>query len=70
MSAREEWGVNEGEDLDDTMRTEKVTERESPHSDASSASLTILSNLLLYSINDGRVKETSQQQYTHTHQIG
>ena len=39
-------------------RREKYRETESPHLDASSASSTIPSNLLLYSINDGRVEET------------
>jgi hypothetical protein len=57
-------GVNEGEDLDDNNdQWRKKKRQRASHSDASSASLTIrLSNLLLYSINDGRVKETSRQQ--------
>lgn len=39
MSAREEWRVNEREDLDDTHNERR---REPEHSDASSAYLTIL----------------------------
>jgi len=63
MSATGRMGVNEGEDLDDNNEQWGKKRQRASHSDASSASLTILlGNLLLYSINDGRVKETSRQQ--------
>jgi|688.fasta_scaffold728464_1 hypothetical protein len=43
---------------EEERKIQRERETENPHLDASSASLTIPSNLLLYSINDGWVEET------------